>query len=397
MCGIAVVVSAGQVIATGTAAGMAETLRHRGPDDAGVVELAHCQLGHRRLAVVDIAGGLQPMRSAKRPLWITFNGEIYNYRELREELLRAGRTFRTHSDTEVVLQGFEEFGDAVVDRLNGQFAFALWDDEQARLFAARDRLGEKPLYMASLPDGTLLLASELKALLVTGRLSGALDTSAVEVYLALNYVPPDLCIYQDVEVFPPGHTLSWERGVTVQRRYWEPRYATIEPTIEEAAAEVRRLLEASVDRQMRADVQVGAFLSGGIDSTTVTALMSQRTSLPVWTFSVGFGDLIDELPFAREVAGRYATKHHELQMDIPVGKMVERMALVFDEPFGDSSNIPTYLVAGFAADRLKVVLSGDGGDELFGGYEWYRGSPPVQDPGCVERPSQPGCSVSGPR
>ncbi len=319
---------------------MAETDRHRGPDDADAAELPHCQLGHRRLAVVDIVGGRQPMRSETRPLWITFNGEVYNFRDLREDLLRTGRTFRTHSDTEAVLQGYEEYGDAVVDRLNGQFAFAVWDEERERLFAARDRLGEKPLYRATLADGTMMLASELKALEATGRLSGALNPEAIEAYLALNYVPPDLCVYGDVEVFPPAHALVWERGTAVQSRYWEPRYSTVEATTEEAAVEVRRLLEAAVERQMRADVEVGAFLSGGIDSSAVTALMAGRTPLPVSTFSVGFGDLIDELPYAREIADRYATKHHELQMDIPVGEMVERMATVYDEPFGDSSNIP---------------------------------------------------------
>jgi asparagine synthase (glutamine-hydrolysing) len=392
MCGIAAIISSSGD-ASSDIRRMADALAHRGPDDAGVWLGAGCALGHRRLSVIDIAGGQQPMVSADGRLVIVFNGEIYNYRDLRAQLLAGGRTFRTSSDTEVVLEGFQLYGEDVVHHLNGQFAFLIWDTARSRAFAARDRTGEKPLYWARPSELDLVMASEVRGVLSSGRVRPRLDPAAVQAYLTLNYVPADLGIYANVQPVPPAHRLTWEGGAVTLERYWRPAYSTNEISSNEAAHHVRELLEAAVERQTTAaDVEVGCFLSGGRDSATVAALMAaQANSLN--TFSVGFGDLIDELPFARAVARTYKTTHNELQMDIPVAETLERVTDAFDEPFGDSSSIPTFLIAEFARHRVKVVLSGDGGDELFGGYEWYRplvtgheaGSSPFQATGVQAR------------
>lgn len=304
--------------------------------------------------------------------WIVLNGEIYTYRELRRDLEKRGRRFRTQSDTEVLLRAYQEYGEDVLAHLNGQFAFAIWDQVEQRLFAARDRLGEKPLYWACSDQGHLLLASEIKALLASGLVPPRIDRISVDAYLALLYVPPDRTIYENVYTLPPAHALSWQRGQWRQWSYWRPAYSMQQISDpREAIERLRFLVAQAVRRQMVADVPVGAFLSGGLDSSTIVALMARQTDRPVVTFSVGFGDLINELPYARAVADTYHTDHHEIQMEVPVGELLERMAETYDEPFADSSNIPTYLMAGFARRHVKVVLSGDGGDELFGGYEWY--------------------------
>lgn len=305
--------------------------------------------------------------------WIVFNGEIYNYRELRTDLEKRGWYFRTRSDTEVLLRSYQEYGETVLSHLNGQFAFAIWDRVNHKLFAARDRFGEKPLYWAISDRGHILLASEIRALLATGLIRPKLSRVSVDAYLSLLYVPPDRTIYENVKTLPPGCALSWQEGRIKRWRYWEPKYSSgtrLDPV--EIVERLRFLIDRAVQRQMVADVPVGAFLSGGLDSSTIVALMTQHASQPVMTFSVGFGNLINELPYARAVADAYHTDHHQLQMDIRVGEMLERMVEVYDEPFADSSNIPTYLVAECARRHVKVVLSGDGGDEMFGGYEWYR-------------------------
>lgn len=366
-----VVGKADAVIPSGTAARMAETLRHRGPDDIQAVELPQAQLGHTRLAVIDLAGGSQPMTDADQRAWIVFNGEIFNFRELRAELTAAGHVFRSQSDTEVLLHAWLEWGREAPRRLNGQFAMAIWDPQARTLFAARDRLGEKPLYWAATPEGHLVVASELRAILASGLVAPRIDPVSVEAFLALLYVPPDRTIYENIHTLRPGHWLGWSEAGMTGGCYWSPQYSSAEMSFDEAADGVREKLARAVQRQMVADVPVGAFLSGGLDSSSIVALMAPHASSAVQTFSVGFGDLINELPFARQVAEMYRTEHHELQMDIAVGEVLERIAGVYDEPFADPSNIPTYLVAGFAREQVKVVLSGDGGDELFGGYSWY--------------------------
>jgi asparagine synthase (glutamine-hydrolysing) len=370
MCGIVALVGSGTRISA--LEEMVASLGHRGPDGRGQTALGPCRLGHTRLSVIDIHGGAQPMSTSDGRYTIVFNGEIYNFRELRRELESRGHVFQTHSDTEVLLLAFREFGEATPGRLVGQFAFAIWDAREQSLFAARDRFGEKPLYFAESPGGDFIIASEIRALSAAGCIRPEIDPFAVELYRALLYVPPHRTIYRNVHTLRPAHAMTWREGNQRAWRYWQPAYSSHSISRGEAVARVRELLDQAVRRQMVADVPVGAFLSGGLDSSTIVALMTREAERPIMTFSVGFGDQIDELPFARAVAARYGTDHHELQMEIPVGEMLERMALVYDEPFADSSNIPTYLLSEFARRSVKVVLSGDGGDELFGGYDWYK-------------------------
>jgi asparagine synthase (glutamine-hydrolysing) len=351
---------------------MVEALRHRGPDDQGIKPLAAAVLGHTRLSIIDLTSGHQPLSTADDRYWITFNGEIYNYLPLREELSRAGYRFRTTSDTEVLLAAYQTWDIAAFDRLNGMYAFAIWDNETRRLVALRDRTGKKPFYYCTLADGSLLFASEVKALLKSGLVERRVDMAMVDAYLALGYVPPDRTIFRDIKVLPPASHLTWRAGELKSGSYWRPDLVASESITEtEAVEELRRLVDAAVARRMIADVPVGAFLSGGLDSTTVVTLMSRRSAAPVKTFSVGFGNLINELPYAGAVARQLNTEHHEIQVDLEVGELVDRMAGIFDEPLADSSSIPTYVVSRFAAENVKVVLTGDGGDELFAGYEWW--------------------------
>ncbi len=352
---------------------MTRSLAHRGPDATGSLALPGVRLGHRRLSIIDVSGGAQPMADPSLRYFIVFNGEIYNFRELRRDLESRGHTFTSHSDTEVLMQACIEFGDKVPERLNGQFAFAIWDNAERKLFAARDRMGEKPLFWAQTSDGRLLIASEIKSLLASGLIEPRIDRASIDAYLTLLYLPPDQTVYENVHALRPAHAMVWQNDTFREWRYWEPKYST--GTISdprEAVEEIRRLLEQAVHRQMVADVPVGAFLSGGLDSSSIVAYMARHSSIPIQTFSVGFGDMINELPYARQAAKLYNTDHHELQMSMPLGELLDRMMDVYDEPFGDSSNIPTFCVANFASKSVKVVLSGDGGDELFGGYWWNK-------------------------
>ena len=372
MCGVAAIISTRTPLATAAVKRMIAALEHRGPDNSGTACLAPCHLGHTRLSVIDPTGGSQPMSDPSGRYHVSFNGEIYNFRDLRRELESVGVSFSTRSDTETLLLGYRQWGDAVVQRLNGQFAFVIWDSVEQRLFAARDRLGEKPLYFAEAAQGEMLLASEIKAILATGLIQPILDSRSVDAYLELNYVPPCVTIYENIHTLEPGHTLTWQAGRITRQRYWSPQLSTVDIGVEEATREVRRRLEAAVERQMVADTTVGAFLSGGLDSSTIVALMTRHTRSRVRTFAAGFGDLINELPFARVVANEYGTNHSEKHIQINIAAQLQRMAEVYDEPFGDSSNIPTYMLSEFARRDVKVVLSGDGGDELFGGYAWYQ-------------------------
>ena len=371
MCGIAAIVSP-EIDRSALLPAMVDALEHRGPDERGVAGADGCALGHARLSIIDLSSGTQPMTDAAERYWIVYNGELYNFLELRAELERRGRAFRTHSDTEVIIAAYDEWGRECLQRFRGMFAFALWDTRERTLFAARDLFGEKPLYYARRGDGTLVLASEIDALLASGLVERALDLVSVDAFLAFGYVPPDRTIYRDVATLPPAHCLEWRGGNVAVEPYWRPRLGTHPMAMEEAAEELRGLIARAVKRQMIADVPVGAFLSGGLDSSTIVALMQEHSSIPVKTFSVGFGSLINELPYARAVAERYKTEHHELYLEnIDVAGAIERMSEVYDEPFADSSNIPTYLISEFARRHVKVVLSGDGGDELFGGYPWH--------------------------
>jgi len=372
MCGISLVAGPRADEQSGAIERMVAALAHRGPDAHGVLSLPSCQLGHARLSIIDLTTGAQPMTDVTGRYHITFNGEIYNYQDLRAELLSKGYRFNTRSDTEVIMAAYAAWGAECLNRFRGMFGFAIWDSETREFFAGRDLFGEKPLYYAINSNGVLLAASEIRAILAAELVTPRLDPATVDAYLALGYVPPDRTIYANVHTLPPGHYLKWGKGGVQVHRYWQPRLDPLSISLDDAAERLRELLRQAVRRQMVADVPVGAFLSGGHDSSTIVALMQQETRLPVKTFSVGFGTHINELPYARAVAERYRTEHHDIDLGTPpVGELLERMAEVYDEPFMDSSNIPTYLIAQYARQHVKVVLSGDGADELFGGYSWY--------------------------
>ena len=350
---------------------MVGTLSHRGPDSTSLKSLRDIQMGHARLSVIDLVTGTQPMCDVTGRYWIVFNGEIYNYRELRTELVEKGHRFATQSDTEVILASHMRWGEECIQRFRGMFAFAIWDTQEQSLFAARDLFGEKPLYYARSRDG-LLVSSEIKGLLASGLVTREIDSSSIDAYLAFGYIPPDRTVYKGISTLPPAHFLTFRRGEVRLERYWVPRLDEQVISLDAAAERLSSLLDRAVERQMVADVPVGAFLSGGLDSSTIVALMGQHSDRPVLTFSAGFGTHINELPYARAVADKYGTDHHELDFGAPdVAPLLVEMAGIYDEPFADTSNIPTFLISRFAKQHVKVVLSGDGGDELFGGYWWY--------------------------
>lgn len=370
MCGIAGIVAPAAENYRPHLDRMVRALAHRGPDDRGTHFFAGCALGHTRLSIVDLAGGHQPMLSADTGTGIVFNGEIYGYRDLRRAL--DGHAFHTDSDTEVILALHERHGDALPAHLPGMFAFALWDDRTRTLLCARDRFGEKPLYYATGEGGEFIFASEIKAILAAGLIAPEIDPAAVRHYLRRGFVHTTQTIYRNIHTLPPAHALTWHDGHVEVRRYWSlpaPRDAI---TLRDATNEFRRLFEQSIGRQLVADVPVGAFLSGGLDSSTIVAAAAQQ-SAKVRTFSFGFGDSIDELPYAREIAQRYGTDHTELTDDADVAELLVEMQRVYDEPFGDSSNIPVWLLSRQARRHITVALAGEGGDELTGGYDfWYR-------------------------
>lgn len=371
MCGISVAIGRDNVKLQAAVERMTDTIRHRGPDEFRVSSFDGCVMGHARLSVIDLISGSQPMASASGRRIIVFNGEIYNFRQLRGELELLGYKFRTSSDTEVILNAYDAWGSGCLDRFRGMFAFAIWDNQKRELFAARDLFGEKPFYFASAPDNVFLVSSEIKAIIAAGLIAPKIDPVSIDAFLALGYVPPDRSIYANIHTLAPGHFLYWKAGSFKITRYWQPILKERSITLDDAIQRTQELLRQAVARQTVADVPVGAFLSGGLDSSTIVALMQAESNKPVKTFSVGFGKYINELPFARAVAKKYKTEHYEIDLGTPdAAGMLMRMAQIYDEPFADSSNIPTYLISEFARKQVKVVLSGDGGDELFGGYSW---------------------------
>ena len=354
-------------------------LKHRGPDDSGIHAAGDVGLGMTRLAIIDLVTGRQPMSDATGRYWIVFNGEIYNFRQLRAELEAEGRRFRTRSDTEVILHAYAVYGEACVERLAGMFAFAIWDGAERRLFLARDRLGKKPLYYWH-RDRLFLFASEPKALLCHPAVARGLDWSAFHHYLAFGYTPATRSIFDEIRKLPPAHTATFVDGRLAQRRYWQlpvgAPSAGPRRTREESAAAVRAALREAVRLRLESDVPLGVFLSGGVDSSAVVASMREVTPGRIATFAVGLGrgaPTYDELPYARLVAQRFATDHHEEILEPDVRALVPDIVRGFDEPFADSSAIPTYVVAQATARHVKVALSGIGGDEAFGGYPRYLG------------------------
>jgi asparagine synthase (glutamine-hydrolysing) len=358
---------------------MAAVSVHRGPDDTGTLLDHDIALGMSRLAIIDVGGGHQPIANEDGTIHVVCNGEIYNYKELTDSLLRKGHRFHTQSDTEVLVHLYEEFGDGLVDRLNGMFAFALWDSRRRRLLIARDRLGIKPLYYHEGGDW-LHFASEAKAILAVADAPREIDRDALHEYLALGYVPAPLSLFRSVRKLPAGSLLVVEDGCTRVSRYWTPT-ATIDEGGDERAwrEELLHTMERAVVSQMVSDVPLGAFLSGGIDSSTIVALMARHSPEPVKTYSIGFAntsgaDYYNELPWARRVAEQFNTHHREILVTPDVARLLPRLLWHMDEPVADAAFITTYLVSEFARQDVTVILSGVGGDELFGGYRRYLGS-----------------------
>ncbi|HKT02674.1 MAG TPA: asparagine synthase (glutamine-hydrolyzing) [Rugosimonospora sp.] len=371
MCGIA------GLVGTATPSGdlverMCGTLTHRGPDGSGLHVDERAALGMRRLAIVDVAGGQQPVYNEDRTVVAVFNGELYNFGELRAELVRRGHRLRSHGDAECLVHLYEEHGVELVHRLRGMFAFALWDARQGRLLLARDRVGKKPLYWREAGAG-IGFASEAKALLAAPGFVPRVDPVALHHYLTYQYVPAPWSIYEGVHKLPPGHLLTWQGGVPEVRRYWRLD-ATPAPVADEAEAaeRLRELLLDAVRARLVSERPLGAFLSGGVDSSAVVAAMAMQSAEPVQTFSVGFEDAaFDERRYARMVAERYGTDHHELVVTPSAADLLPDLAWHFDEPYADASAIPSYYLARFSRRHVTVVLNGDGGDECFGGYRRY--------------------------
>jgi len=350
---------------------MCNTLVHRGPDDEGFFVDQNVGLGMRRLNVIDLATGHQPISNEDGRLWIVFNGEIYNYPELRKELEEKGHRFSTNTDTETIVHAYEEYGEHCVTKLNGMFAFAIWDCRKQKLLLARDRLGIKPLYYF-LDNRHLVFGSELKAILEHREVPRAIDLEALDSYLTFEYIPAPLSIFKGIKKLPPGHTLVLQDGKASIRQYWDLSFERFEGREEDLSQALYDLVKDSVRMRLISDVPLGAFLSGGIDSSAIVCMMSELMNQPVKTFSIGFDDpSYNELRYARAVAKHFGTDHHELTIKPDVVNLVEDLVRYLDEPLADVSVFPTYLVSQLARENVTVVLSGDGGDELFAGYDWY--------------------------
>lgn len=358
---------------------MNESQLHRGPDEGGLHLEPGVGLGHRRLSIIDLSTGQQPLYNEDGSVCVVFNGEIYNFQELIPELQALGHAFHTRSDTEVIVHAWEAWGERCVDRFRGMFAFALWDRNSETLFLARDRLGVKPLFYALLDDGTFLFGSELKSLLAHGGLRRDIDPLAVEEYFALGYVAEPRSIFRQARKLPPAHTLKIGRGgssakAVQPKQYWDVRFTLDRRLgVEEASAELESRLEESIRLRLISEVPLGAFLSGGVDSSAVVAMMAAVANGPVNTCSISFADpAYDEAAFARQVAERYKTNHFVDRVESDDFDLIDTLATLYDEPYADSSAIPTYRVCQLARRHVTVALSGDGGDESFGGYRRYR-------------------------
>jgi asparagine synthase (glutamine-hydrolysing) len=376
MCGIAGVVSATREsnVTEALVHHMCNQIVYRGPDDEGLYVADGAGLGMRRLSIIDLSGGHQPVFNEDRSSWIVYNGEIYNFLDLRPELESRGHHFRTHCDTEVIIHLYEEMGADCVKKLRGMFALAIYDKTKRKLVLARDRLGKKPLHYA-LHKGNLYFASEIKSILAVAPELAEVNSQGLLEYLYYGYVPDPITAFTGIHKLPPGHLLEFQDGKIRIRQYWDlPEYSTHPPKSEEECLEEleQRLFEATKIRLI-SDVPLGAFLSGGTDSSTVVALMARASSGPVKTFSIGFKqDDFNEANYARIVARKFATDHHEMILEPHVVETVEHLSSSLEEPFGDSSMLPTYYVSQMARQHVTVALSGDGGDEVFAGYDRYR-------------------------
>lgn len=390
MCGItgAAWTAQGEPLAKSILARMVAAIKHRGPDAEGFYfspqdEGPGAALGHRRLSIIDLGGGQQPLANEDGTVWIVFNGEIYNYRELRPLLESQGHQFRTDSDTETIVHLYEQYGTDCVKHLRGMFAFAIWDERKRRLFLARDRMGQKPLFYRQ-EDGRLLFASELKSLLQVPNAPRKLFPQALDAYLLYQYVPHPMCMLEGYFKLPPAHWITYENGKLHEERYWHPPYEEEYPLADAGSSEsswtpdrwrkeLRRTLTEAVKLRLRSDVPLGAFLSGGVDSTIITGLMQEQSASPVHTFSIGFPVAqFDERSYARQAAAHLGTEHHESVVKPEALEILPKLIWHYDEPFADSSAIPTMYLSEMTRQHVTVALSGDGGDELFAGYDRYQ-------------------------
>lgn len=379
MCGIAGIIhtDSSHPVSAGSLRRMCDVMKHRGPDDFGQYVDGHIGLGMRRLSIIDLQAGRQPIANEDGRIRVIFNGEIYNYRQLRMDLASGGHQFRTTSDTEVIVHLYEEFGEDCVEQLRGMFAFAIWDDRRKELLLARDRLGIKPLYYYQ-DQEKFIFASEMKCLLATEGFERRMNLEALSTFFTFMYVPGPMTIYEGIYELPPAHIGIWSKGNFSLRRYWEiaPKPDAGKP-IELVAEDLRHHLREAIKLHLVSDVPLGAFLSGGIDSSAVVAMMAEGSETKVKTFTVGFKTEepgFDERPFARRVAGIIGTDHSECLLSPQVEEILPTIIRAFDEPFADSSVIPNFLICQAARQWVTVALSGLGGDELFAGYERYRGA-----------------------
>jgi asparagine synthase (glutamine-hydrolysing) len=375
ICGVAYVDPA-RPVERGVLSEMNAAIRHRGPDSDGFHFAPGVGLAARRLSIIDVAGGDQPISNEDGSVHVVFNGEIYNHQLLRRDLQQRGHRFRTHTDTEAIVHAYEEYGADCVQHLRGMFAFALWDQRTEQLLLARDRIGKKPLYYA-LHDQGLLFGSELKCLLRYPGFTPAPDLRAIYDYLTLQYVPEPLSACTGVCKLPPAHVLRWQAGQLQLQRYWQPQFEPkVDLSYEDARAAVREKIVEAVRIRLMSDVPLGAHLSGGIDSTIVVGVMAQLMDRPVSTFSVGFrAEAYSELRYAREIAERFQTDHHELMIEPDALAVLPEMVAHFDEPFADAAAIPLWFLSRFTRQHVTVALNGDGGDEAFAGYQRYYADP----------------------
>jgi asparagine synthase (glutamine-hydrolysing) len=381
MCGICGIASPekAESLSSSLLSSMCQTIIHRGPDDEGIFIEENVALGARRLSIIDLEGGHQPLANEDKSIWIAHNGEIYNFPELREELKSRGHSFTTNTDTETIVHAYEEWGEDFVHRLRGMFAFALWDGREEKLLLVRDRIGIKPLYYTILEDKTLVFGSELKAIIVHPQVKRVLEPKALDLFLTLEYIPAPYSIYKGIHKLPAGRFLIYKKGEIVIKKYWdvEPREVKAQEmpgkTLASLMDELYSLLEESVKLRLISDVPLGAFLSGGVDSSTIVGLMKESGASPLKTFSIGFEDSsYNELDYARPISQKFSTHHKEYFLKQNALELTEKLIYHLDEPFGDFSIFPTFLVSEVARSEVKVILSGDGGDELFGGYEHYQ-------------------------